>query len=176
MMFNPKSNQVEYVLCPAQVEEEIFENAKQIALNVTKAFKKYRLLAVEMFLTLDNKIIVNEVAPRPHNSAHYSIEACISSQFDQHLRSILNLPLGCSKSNSFAVMVNLVGELDHEGPVLYNGIEKAMQNNNACIHLYGKSITKPNRKMGHVTVLDTDLKNGLDIAKSIKKTIIIKSK
>ena len=176
MMFNPKSNQVEYVLCPAQVEEEIFENAKQIALNVTKAFKNIGLLAVEMFLTLDNKIIVNEVAPRPHNSAHYSIEACISSQFDQHLRSILNLPLGCSKSNSFAVMVNLVGELDHEGPVLYNGIEKAMQNNNACIHLYGKSITKPNRKMGHVTVLDTDLKNGLDIAKSIKKTIIIKSK
>ncbi len=176
MMFNPKSNQVEYVLCPAQVEDEIFENAKQIALNVTKAFKNIGLLAVEMFLTLDNKIIVNEVAPRPHNSAHYSIEACISSQFDQHLRSILNLPLGCSKSNSFAVMVNLVGELDHEGPVLYNGIEKAMQNNNACIHLYGKSITKPNRKMGHVTVLDTDLKNGLDIAKSIKKTIIIKSK
>ena len=176
MMFNPKSNQVEYVLCPAQVEDEIFENAKQIALNVTKAFKNIGLLAVEMFLTLDNKIIVNEVAPRPHNSAHYSIEACISSQFDQHLRSILNLPLGCSQSNSFAVMVNLVGELDHEGPVLYNGIEKAMQNNNACIHLYGKSITKPNRKMGHVTVLDTDLKNGLDIAKSIKKTIIIKSK
>ena len=176
MMFNHKTNQVEYVLCPAQVEDEIFENAKQIALNVTKAFKNIGLLAVEMFLTLDNKIIVNEVAPRPHNSAHYSIEACISSQFDQHLRSILNLPLGCSKSNSFAVMVNLVGELDHEGPVLYNGIEKAMQNNNACIHLYGKSITKPNRKMGHVTVLDTDLKNGLDIAKSIKKTIIIKSK
>ena len=129
-----------------------------------------------MFMTKDNQILVNEVAPRPHNSAHYSIEACISSQFDQHIRSILNLPLGCSKPNSYAIMVNLVGDKRQTGSVSYSGIEKAMEYDNVSIHIYGKSKTKPNRKMGHVTVLDTDLENGLEVAKSIKKIITIKSK
>ncbi len=176
MIFNSNSNQVEYVLCPAQIDKEVVEKAKAIALNVANAFENIGLLTVEMFMTKDNQILVNEVAPRPHNSAHYSIEACISSQFDQHIRSILNLPLGCSKPNSYAVMVNLVGEEGQTGSVSYSGIEKAMQNNNVSIHIYGKSKTKPNRKMGHATVLDTDLENGLEVAKSIKKIITIKSK
>ena len=176
MIFNSNSNQVEYVLCPAQIDKEVVEKAKAIALNVANAFENIGLLTVEMFMTKDNQILVNEVAPRPHNSAHYSIEACISSQFDQHIRSILNLPLGCSKPNSYAVMVNLVGEEGQTGSVSYSGIEKAMQNNNVSIHIYGKSKTKPNRKMGHVTVLDTNLENGLEVAKSIKKIITIKSK
>ena len=176
MIFNSNSNQVEYVLCPAQIDKEVVEKAKAIALNVANAFENIGLLTVEMFMTKDNQILVNEVAPRPHNSAHYSIEACISSQFDQHIRSILNLPLGCSKPNSYAIMVNLVGEEGQTGSVSYSGIEKAMQNNNVSIHIYGKSKTKPNRKMGHATVLDTDLENGLEVAKSIKKIITIKSK
>jgi len=176
MIFNSNSNQVEYVLCPAQIDKEVVEKARAIALNVANAFENIGLLTVEMFMTKDNQILVNEVAPRPHNSAHYSIEACISSQFDQHIRSILNLPLGCSKPNSYAVMVNLVGEEGQTGSVSYSGIEKAMQNNNVSIHIYGKSKTKPNRKMGHVTVLDTNLENGLEVAKSIKKIITIKSK
>ena len=176
MIFNSNSNQVEYVLCPAQIDKEVVEKAKGVALNLADAFENVGLLTVEMFMTKDNQILVNEVAPRPHNSAHYSIEACISSQFDQHIRSILNLPLGCSKPNSYAIMVNLVGEEGQTGSVSYSGIEKAMQNNNVSIHIYGKSKTKPNRKMGHATVLDTNLENGLEVAKSIKKIITIKSK
>ncbi len=175
MMFNKKSNQVEYVVCPAQINDDIKSKAKEIALNVSKSFKQIGLLAVEMFLTNDNKILVNEVAPRPHNSAHYSIEACTNSQFEQHIKSILDLPLGCSKSNIFAIMVNLVGEKGFSGPVVYSGIKEAMQYDNVSVHLYGKSETKPNRKMGHATILDTSLKNGLSRAKSIKKIIKIKT-
>jgi|TARA_B100001996_G_scaffold31231_1_gene23697 5-(carboxyamino)imidazole ribonucleotide synthase len=175
MMFNKNSNQVEYVVCPAQINDDIKAKAKEIALNVSKSFKQIGLLAVEMFLTNDNKILVNEVAPRPHNSAHYSIEACTNSQFEQHIKSILDLPLGCSKSNIYAIMVNLVGEKGFSGPVVYNGIEEAMQYDNVSVHLYGKSETKPNRKMGHATILDTSLKNGLSRAKSIKKIIKIKT-
>jgi len=175
MMFNEISNQVEYVVCPAQINDDIKAKAKEIALEVSKSFEQIGLLAVEMFLTNDNKILVNEVAPRPHNSAHYSIEACTNSQFDQHIKSILDLPLGCSKSNIFAIMVNLVGEKGFSGPARYNGIKEAMEYDNVSVHLYGKTETKPNRKMGHATILDTSLKNGLSIAKSIKKIIKIKT-
>ena len=175
MIFNEISNQVEYVVCPAQINDDIKDKAKEIALNVSKSFEQIGLLAVEMFLTNDNKILVNEVAPRPHNSAHYSIEACTNSQFEQHIKSILDLPLGCSKSNIYAIMVNLVGEKGFSGPVVYSGIEEAMQYDNVSVHIYGKSETKPNRKMGHATILDTSLKNGLSRAKSIKKIIKIKT-
>ena len=175
MMFNKISNQVEYVICPAQINDDIKAKAKEIALEVSKSFEQIGLLAVEMFLTNDNKILVNEVAPRPHNSAHYSIEACTNSQFDQHIKSILDLPLGCSKSNMFAIMVNLVGEKGFSGPARYNGIKEAMEYDNVSVHLYGKTETKPNRKMGHATILDTSLKNGLSISKSIKKIIKIKT-
>ena len=174
MIFNEISNQVEYVICPAQINDDIKDKAKEIALNVSKSFEQIGLLAVEMFLTNDNKILVNEVAPRPHNSAHYSIEACTNSQFEQHIKSILDLPLGCSKSNIYAIMVNLVGEKGFSGPVVYSGIEEAMQYDNVSVHIYGKSETKPNRKMGHATILDTSLKNGLSRAKSINKIIKIK--
>jgi len=175
MIFNEISNQVEYVICPAQINDDIKDKAKEIALNVSKSFEQIGLLAVEMFLTNDNKILVNEVAPRPHNSAHYSIEACTNSQFEQHIKSILDLPLGCSKSNIYAIMVNLVGEKGFSGPVVYSGIEEAMQYDNVSVHIYGKSETKSNRKMGHATILDTSLKNGLSRAKSIKKIIKIKT-
>ncbi len=175
MMFNEISNQVEFVVCPAQVRDELKAKAEKVALKVSKTFKQVGLLAVEMFLTHDNTILVNEVAPRPHNSAHYSIEACINSQFDQHINAILNLPLGCSKSNNYAIMANLVGGIGYNGDVIYEGINEAMNFDNVKIHIYGKKETKPNRKMGHITVIDTDLKSGLQIAKTIKNLIQIKT-
>ena len=176
MDFNKESNQVEYVVCPAQVNREIKDLANALAMKVSKSFKHVGLLAIEMFLTKDNKILINEVAPRPHNSAHYSIEACENSQFQQHINSILNLKLGSCKSNNNAIMVNLVGEKGYSGPVIYQGIEKAMEQSNVSVHIYGKSNTKPNRKMGHVTVTDENLKNGLKKAKSIKNLIKVKTK
>ena len=176
MDFNKESNQVEYVVCPAQVNREIKDLANALAMKVSKSFKHVGLLAIEMFLTKDNKILINEVAPRPHNSAHYSIEACENSQFQQHINSILNLKLGSCKSNSNAIMVNLVGEKGYSGPVIYQGIEKAMEQSNVSVHIYGKSNTKPNRKMGHITVTDENLKNGLKKAKSIKNLIKVKTK
>tara|TARA_B100001059_G_scaffold96276_1_gene95544 strand:+ start:2035 stop:3189 length:1155 start_codon:yes stop_codon:yes gene_type:complete len=176
MDFNKESNQVEYVVCPAQVNREIKDLANALAMKVSKSFKHVGLLAIEMFLTKDNKILINEVAPRPHNSAHYSIEACENSQFQQHINSILNLKLGSCKSNNNAIMVNLVGEKGYSGPVIYKGIEKAMEQSNVSVHIYGKSNTKPNRKMGHVTVTDENLKNGLKKAKSVKNLIKVKTK
>jgi 5-(carboxyamino)imidazole ribonucleotide synthase len=176
MMFNEISNQVEFVVCPAQIDEILIEKAKQVALSVSNSFKQIGLLAVEMFLTKSGEILVNEVAPRPHNSAHYSIENCINSQFDQHINSILNLPLGCSKSNVYAIMANLVGSKGFSGDVVYEGIEKALKYDNVKIHIYGKKKTKPNRKMGHITVIDNDLKEGLSKAKKIKELIKIKAK
>ena len=175
MMFNEISNQVEFVVCPAQVRDELKAKAEKVALKVSKTFKQVGLLAVEMFLTHGNTILVNEVAPRPHNSAHYSIEGCINSQFDQHINAILNLPLGCSKSNNYAIMANLVGGIGYNGDVIYEGINEAMNFDNVKIHIYGKKETKPNRKMGHITVIDTDLKSGLQIAKTIKNLIQIKT-
>lgn len=175
MMFNEISNQVEFVVCPAQVRDELKARAEKVALKVSKTFKQVGLLAVEMFLTHDNTILVNEVAPRPHNSAHYSIEGCINSQFDQHINAILNLPLGCSESNNYAIMANLVGGIGYNGDVIYEGINEAMNFDNVKIHIYGKKETKPNRKMGHITVIDTDLKSGLQIAKTIKNLIQIKT-
>lgn len=176
MDFNKESNQVEYVVCPAQVNREIKDLANALAMKVSKSFKHVGLLAIEMFLTKDNKILINEVAPRPHNSAHYSIEACENSQFQQHINSILDLKLGSCESNNNAIMVNLVGEKGYSGPVFYQGIEKAMEQSNVSVHIYGKSNTKPNRKMGHITVTDENLKNGLKKAKSVKNLIKVKTK
>ena len=175
MDFNKESNQVEFVICPAQIDQELVELGTQIALKVSESFKHVGLLAIEMFLTKENKILVNEVAPRPHNSAHYSIEACENSQFKQHINSILNFHLGSSKANINAIMVNLVGDKGFSGPVMYQGIEEAMELNNVSVHIYGKSETKPNRKMGHVTIIDKDLKAGLSKAKSVKNLIKVKT-
>ena len=176
MDFNKESNQVEYVICPAQIKKELIDLSKEIALKVSESFKHVGLLTIEMFLTEDNKILVNEVAPRPHNSAHYSIEACENSQFQQHINSILNLNLGNSKTNLNAIMVNLVGEKGYQGPVFYEGIDSVLKFENVSIHIYGKSETKPNRKMGHATIIDKDLKNGLNKARSVKNLIKIKTK
>ena len=129
-----------------------------------------------MFLTNIDKILVNEVAPRPHNSGHYSIEASYTSQFEQHLRAILGFPLGNTENKTAAVMVNLVGDADHTGDVIYKNIERILEMDGVTPHIYGKKITKPFRKMGHVTIINKDIVKAREIAALVKKTIKVISK
>ncbi|MDI6034541.1 5-(carboxyamino)imidazole ribonucleotide synthase [Flavobacterium sp. LB2P84] len=171
MEFHPEANQVEYVICPARIDEKIAEKARAIALNVSKMFNHVGLLAVEMFQTEDDEILVNEVAPRPHNSGHYSIEASYTSQFENHLRAILNLPLGNTDSKVAGIMVNLSGEEGYSGDVVYQNIEKILGWNGVTPHIYGKKQTRPFRKMGHVTIVNQDIKEARRIAEDVKNTI-----
>ena len=145
--------------------------AIETALQVSKAFDHVGLLAVEMFQTEDDEILVNEVAPRPHNSGHYSIEASYTSQFENHLRSVLNLPLGNTDSKVAGIMVNLVGSAGFSGDVIYENIEKILGWNGVTPHIYGKKQTRPFRKMGHVTIVNEDLNEARRIAEEVKKSI-----
>jgi len=176
MEFHPEANQVEYVLCPARLPKAITEKAEALALKVADTFKHVGLLAVEMFLTEDDNILVNEVAPRPHNSGHYSIEGSYTCQFEQHLRAILNLPLGKTESTVAGVMVNLVGAEHHTGDVLYKNIDAIMAMDGVTPHIYGKKQTRPFRKMGHVTIVDKDIDKARLIAQQVKETIEVISK
>lgn len=176
MEFHPEANQVEYVICPARIEDTIAKKARTIAAQVSHAFEHVGLLAVEMFQTEDDEILVNEVAPRPHNSGHYSIEGSYTNQFEQHLRAILDLPLGDTQSKAGAVMVNLVGEEGYEGQVYYEKIEDIMQLKGVTPHIYGKPLTRPFRKMGHVTIVDKDISEARNIAQKVKETIRVISK
>ena len=171
MEFHPEANQVEYVICPARIDEKVAEKARAIALDVSKKFNHVGLLAVEMFQTFDDKILVNEVAPRPHNSGHYSIEASYTSQFENHLRAILNLPLGNTDSKVVGIMVNLVGAEGFSGDVIYENIEKILGWNGVTPHIYGKKQTRPFRKMGHVTIVNEDINEARRIAEEVKNTI-----
>lgn len=171
MEFHPEANQVEYVICPARIDKKVAEKARAVALNVSKAFNHVGLLAVEMFQTEDDEIIVNEVAPRPHNSGHYSIEASYTSQFENHIRAILNLPLGNTDSKVAGIMVNLVGEEGHTGQVVYENIEKIMAIDGVTPHIYGKRETRPFRKMGHVTIVNENMTQARRIAEEVKNTI-----
>lgn len=171
MEFHPEANQVEYVICPARISEEVASKAIKIALKVAEAFSPIGLLAVELFQTEDDEILVNEVAPRTHNSGHYSIEASYTNQFEQHLRSILNLPLGNTDSKVAGIMVNLVGEEGFSGDVIYENIEKILEMKGVTPHIYGKKQTRPFRKMGHVTIVNNNLKEARNIAETVKNTI-----
>ncbi|MDA9335985.1 5-(carboxyamino)imidazole ribonucleotide synthase [Flavobacteriaceae bacterium] len=176
MEFHPEANQVEYVLCPARISDEIAAKAEQIALKTSAAFEHVGLLAVELFLTQDDEILINEVAPRPHNSGHQTIEASYTSQFEQHIRAILGMPMGSTKNKVCAVMVNLVGAEDHTGNVIYENIEKLMEMEGVTPHIYGKKETRPFRKMGHVTIVHSELENARAIAKQVKQLINVISK
>lgn len=176
MEFHPAANQVEYVICPARINKEIAEKARNLAEKVSEAFQHVGLLAVEMFQTEDNQILVNEVAPRPHNSGHYSIEASFTNQFEQHIRAILDLPLGNTDSKVGGIMVNLVGAEGHEGEVQYQNIEEIMKMDGVTPHIYGKKITRPFRKMGHVTIVDKDLAKARKVAEQVKNSIKVISK
>ena len=171
MEFHPEANQVEYVICPARINSEVAEKARAIALNVSEKFNHVGLLAVEMFQTEDDEILVNEVAPRPHNSGHYSIEASYTSQFENHLRAILDLPLGNTDSKVAGIMVNLSGEEGYTGDVIYENIEKILGWNGVTPHIYGKKQTRPFRKMGHVTIVNEDIIEARRIAEEVKNTI-----
>lgn len=171
MEFHPEANQVEYVICPARISEEVAAKATAIALKVSKAFEHVGLLAVEMFQTQEDEILVNEVAPRPHNSGHQTIEASYTSQFEQHIRAILSLPLGSSDSKLGGIMVNLVGAEGHQGDVLYKNINEIMSLEGVTPHIYGKKETRPFRKMGHVTIVHKDINTAREIAENVKKTI-----
>ena len=171
MEFHPEANQVEYVICPARIDDKVAEKARAIAVKVSKAFEHVGLLAVELFQTEDDEIMVNEVAPRPHNSGHYSIEGSVTNQFEQHLRAILNLPLGETNSKIAAIMVNLVGEEGCTGNVQYKNMESILSLEGVSPHIYGKKQTRPFRKMGHVTIVNKDIDKAHKIAEMVKKTI-----
>ena len=171
MEFHPEANQVEYVLCPARIPESVAKKATDVALKTAAAFQHVGLLAVEMFLTQNDNILINEVAPRPHNSGHQTIEASQTSQFEQHLRAILNLPLGSTKNKACGVMVNLVGAEGHQGAVVYKNIEAIMALEGVTPHIYGKKMTRPFRKMGHVAIVNSSIEKARKIAQKVKESI-----
>ena len=176
MIFNNDSNQVEYIVSPARINNEISRKAISIALKLSKLYNHVGIMAIELFLTSDNEILINEVAPRPHNSGHFSIEMSYTSQFEQHIRAILGLPLGEAKNKISGVMVNLVGEKQNNGPVKFNNIDQIMTIEGVTPHIYGKKETRPNRKMGHVTIVNEKIENAIKIAKKVKETIKVISK
>ena len=171
MEFHPEANQVEYVICPARIEPTIAENARKIALNLSEKMGHVGVLAVEMFQTFEDEILVNEVAPRPHNSGHYSIAGSFTSQFENHIRAILGLPLGNTDTKLPAVMVNLVGAEGFSGNVVYENIDKILTMKGVTPHIYGKRQTRPFRKMGHVTIVNENMTEARTIAEDVKKTI-----
>jgi len=173
--FHPTANLVEYLFAPAGISEEIEIKAQEIAKDVILKLDMVGILAVEMFVTRQGDVLVNEVAPRPHNSGHHTIEANYTSQFEQHLRSVMNWPLGNTGLRCPAAMINLLGEDGHSGQAIVEGMDEAMAEKGVYIHLYGKKITKPFRKMGHVTILAEEVIGLKEKAKRIKELIKIKS-
>ena len=173
--FNPEANLVEFLFSPAEIVAEIEKNAQELAIDVANKLDFVGILAVEMFLTNDRSLLVNEVAPRPHNSGHQTIEGNETSQFEQHMRSILNWPLGSTKITQPSVMINLLGEKGYEGSAVYEGLQEAIAMPGVHIHLYGKEKTKSFRKMGHVTVTASQLEEAKKLAKSVKKILKVKS-
>lgn len=176
MEFHPEANQVEYVICPARIPEEVAKKAQKVALAVSEKIGQVGLLAVELFQTHEDEILVNEVAPRPHNSGHYSIEASFTNQFEQHLRAILNLPLGNTASKLAGIMVNLVGAEGHTGPVIYEHLNQVLAKKGVTPHIYGKKQTRPFRKMGHVTIVNENIERAREIAQQVKEKIKVIAK
>ena len=171
MVFNAEANLVELLFSPAAISPAIESEAETIALRLISELGLIGILAVEMFVTRDGKILVNEIAPRPHNSGHQTIEGNITSQYEQHLRAIFNLPLGSTEITQPAVMVNVLGEKNYTGEAKYEGLDDVLKIPGAYIHLYGKKITKPFRKMGHVTVVNKNLDVALEHAKQVMEVL-----
>jgi len=171
MLFDPRANLVDKLICPSSVTVEQSERAITYAGEIIELLNMEGLLAVEFFVNREGDVLVNEVAPRPHNSGHHTIESMITSQFEQHLRAILNLPLGSTKLKLPSVMINILGAEGFEGPVRYEGLTESMAISGVKIHLYGKRVTKPYRKMGHVTVLSATLDCALKKAEKVKQLV-----
>ncbi|MDF3027808.1 MAG: 5-(carboxyamino)imidazole ribonucleotide synthase [Fluviicola sp.] len=173
--FSPVANLVEFLFSPADISAEVEKKAREIALHVIESLKMVGILAVELFLTADNEILINEIAPRPHNSGHHTIECCYTSQFEQHLRSIVNAPLGSTKLITPGVMINLLGEPGFEGTAKYENLEKIISQEGVSVHLYGKQTTKPFRKMGHVTIYGPHLEELKTTGRMVAKELKIKA-
>jgi 5-(carboxyamino)imidazole ribonucleotide synthase len=171
MEFNPEANLVEFLIAPSTLPFEVQMEAENIAKRIASTLNIVGILAVEMFLDKNGKILVNELAPRPHNSGHQTIEGNVVSQFEQHLRAIFDQPLGDTASLSNAIMINILGEAGYEGPAVYQGIEKVLKCAGVYVHLYGKALTKPFRKMGHVTIVDDDREKAIEKARYVQETL-----
>ena len=171
LVYHPEANLVEYLFAPASISGEVANDAEKIAMDVITKLDMIGLLAVEMFVTKEDKVLVNEVAPRPHNSGHQTIEANFTSQYEQHLRAILDLPLGNTEAILPSAMVNLLGEDGHTGIAQYEGLEEVMAEKGVHVHLYGKKFTKPFRKMGHVTIIGDEAEALKAKVEFVKKTL-----
>ncbi|MFM8913013.1 MAG: 5-(carboxyamino)imidazole ribonucleotide synthase [Flammeovirgaceae bacterium] len=171
MVFHPEANLVEYLFSPAQIPESVANKAERLATGIVEKLNMVGLLAVEMFVTKKGEVLVNEIAPRPHNSGHQTIEANITSQYEQHLRAISNWPLGNTDTVMPSAMVNLLGENGYAGEAKYQGMAEVLAQKGVHVHLYGKKTTKPFRKMGHVTIVDTDMENLKKKATFVKQTL-----
>jgi 5-(carboxyamino)imidazole ribonucleotide synthase len=174
MEFNPEANLVEFLISPSTLDFEILQKADQLAIKIANDLKIVGILAVEMFLTKEGNILVNEIAPRPHNSGHQSIEGNFTSQYEQLIRAIFNLPPGDTKAISNSVMINLLGEKGYEGAAEYEGLKEVLEIEGVFIHLYGKKFTKPFRKMGHITIMDDDRQKAIDKARFVQKKVKVK--
>ena len=175
MGFDTDANICDSTVAPARVPENIQKSAMEIAISCVEALDGVGIFGVEMFLTKDGNVLVNEIAPRPHNSGHYTIEACATSQFEQHLRAITGLPLGSTELLQPAVMINLLGAEGHQGKPYFKGMEDVLKIPGTTVHIYGKKETKPFRKMGHVTIVDKSLEKALEKANSVRETLKIVS-
>ena len=176
MVFHPELNLVEYLFAPAEISEDIDRKAQEIARKTAEAFQIAGLLAVELFLTAEGEILINEVAPRPHNSGHHTIKANVTSQYEQHWRAILDLPLGATEAYGPSAMVNLLGENGFEGPAVYEGMDTLLATEQVFPFLYWKAITKPFRKMGHITIMDHNIDALKEKVSFVKKNIRVISK
>ena len=175
MVFNPEANLVELLFCPAAISPDLELQAETLAIQTIEAYDICGLLAVELFLNQDGQLLVNEVAPRPHNSGHHTIDSCYTSQFEQHLRAVLDLPLGSTKMKAPSVMVNILGAPGHDGPARYEGLAECLAIEGVHLHLYGKADTKPFRKMGHATVVDENLESAKAKALKVLETLRVVS-
>ncbi|MCX7730086.1 MAG: 5-(carboxyamino)imidazole ribonucleotide synthase [Candidatus Caldatribacterium sp.] len=174
MLFEPKAHICDLVLAPARIPEDVAERATELGIRCVQILNGVGIFAIEMFLTENGELLINEIAPRPHNSGHFTIEACATSQFEQHLRAILGLPLGSTKLLAPAVMVNLLGEEGTSGPPVIEGFAEALAIEGVSVHLYGKWESRPFRKMGHVTVIDETLEGALEKAYRVKAILRIR--
>lgn len=174
MVFVPERNILDMLIAPARVNEDVRKRVSDIAVRTIESLGGVGVFGIEFFLSKDGRILVNEIAPRPHNSGHYTIEACATSQFEQHIRAILGLPLGLSELLTPAVMINLLGEEGYYGKPIYENIEEVLEIPGVYIHIYGKRETFPYRKMGHITVIDKDLQRAIEKAKKVKERLKVK--
>jgi len=171
MVFHPEKNILLYQLAPASISQDVLDKVQEIALRTTKAYGIVGLLAIELFLTKDGNVLINEVAPRPHNSGHHTIEASSTSQYENHLRAISGMPLGEPSTLSQSLLMNVLGEEGHTGPVMYDGLDEVEEMEDVYVHVYGKTVTKPFRKMGHINIIGEDTQELIKKYNHIRNTL-----